>query len=103
MLSGDIQNLYKRLADLIPEERLLHDDLNTLAYGTDASFYRLIPKLVVKIHNEDEALWAIRACAEFKIPYTIRAAGTSLSGQGITDSVLLVIEPSEWRHWFDRR
>ena len=99
MLSGDIQNLYKRLADLIPEERLLHDDLNTLAYGTDASFYRLIPKLVVKIHNEDEALWAIRACAEFKIPYTIRAAGTSLSGQGITDSVLLVIEPSEWRHW----
>ncbi len=99
MLTGNLQKLYKRLADLIPEQRLLYDELNTLAYGVDGSFYRLIPQLVVKLYNEDEALWAMKACAEFKIPYTIRAAGTSLSGQGITDSVLLVIEPSEWRHW----
>lgn len=30
------------------------DPLRTLAYGTDASFYRLIPKLVVQVEREDE-------------------------------------------------
>ncbi len=99
MLNGKYQKLYKHLSEVIPEERLLHDDLNTLAFGSDASFYRLIPKLVVRLFNEDEALFTIRLCAQLKVPFTIRAAGTSLSGQGITDSVLLVIEPSEWRHW----
>ncbi len=32
------------------------DPLRTLAYGTDASFYRLIPKLVVQVEREDEVL-----------------------------------------------
>ncbi len=99
MLSGQYKELYNRLKQEIPENRLLHDDLNTLAYGTDASFYRLIPQLVVKLYNEDEAKFAIKACSDLNVPFTIRAAGTSLSGQGITDSVLLVIEPSEWRHY----
>ncbi|APF18121.1 FAD linked oxidase domain protein [Caldithrix abyssi DSM 13497] len=99
MLAGKYAELYHQLKKQIPEDRLLHDDLNTLAFGADASFYRLTPKLVVKIYNEDEALFAIRSCAALKIPFTVRAAGTSLSGQAISDSVLLVIEPTEWRYY----
>jgi L-lactate dehydrogenase complex protein LldG len=38
----------KRLLEIMPAERLIDDPLRTLAYGTDASFYRLIPKLVVR-------------------------------------------------------
>ncbi len=99
MLAGSYKELYNRLKKHIPENRLLHDDLNTLAFGTDASFYRLIPKLVVKVHNEDEARLVIKTCREMEIPLTIRGSGTSLSGQGVTDSVLMVLVSSEWRHY----
>ncbi|EMV9186488.1 FAD-binding oxidoreductase, partial [Escherichia coli] len=39
---------------LIPRERRFDDPLSTLAFGTDASFYRLIPKLVIRVESEDE-------------------------------------------------
>ncbi len=99
MLSGKFKELYDRLKNHIPKNRLLHDELNTLAFGTDASFYRLIPKLIVKVHNEDEARLVIKACHDLDISLTVRGTGTSLSGQGITDSVLMVVVPSEWRHY----
>ena len=31
----------------LPQQRLFTDPLSTLTFGTDASFYRLIPKLVI--------------------------------------------------------
>ena len=80
-----------RLAPVIAPERLIDDPLRLLSYGTDASFYRLIPKLVVKADTEAEVTAVLAACAEAGAPVTFRAAGTSLSGQSITDSVLLLL------------
>ncbi|KAF0225357.1 MAG: FAD/FMN-containing [Rhodospirillaceae bacterium] len=80
-----------RLAALIPPHRLIDDPLRLLAYGTDASFYRLIPKLVVKADSEAEVLAVLAACRQENVPVTFRAAGTSLSGQAVTDSVLLLL------------
>jgi D-lactate dehydrogenase len=57
--------------------------------GTDASFYRLNPKMVVKVHNEAELRKVLPIAKKFGVPVTFRAAGTSLSGQALTDSVLL--------------
>lgn len=37
------------LDGFIPKERRFTDPVRTFAYGTDASFYRLNPKLVVKV------------------------------------------------------
>ena len=77
------------LAETIPAERLIDDPLRTLAYGTDASFYRLIPQLVVRPENEVELQQTLAACRSRELPVTFRAAGTSLSGQAVTDSVLI--------------
>ncbi len=99
MLNEKYRQLYNRLKRSIPESHLFSDDLSTLVFGTDASFYRRIPKLVVKVHDEAEAQTVIKNCHQMKIPLTIRAAGTSLSGQAITDSVLMLIISSEWRHY----
>ncbi len=99
MISGKYQTLYASLKQRIPAERLIHDDLRLLAFGTDASFYRLIPQLVVKVFNEDEAQLVIRSCHRLNIPLTIRASGTSLSGQAVTDSVLMLIVGSEWQDY----
>ena len=96
MLTGDYKILFNILKDKIDEKRIFHDPMYTLAYGTDASFYRLIPKLVVKAKDEDEVSLILRECASLNLPVTFRAAGTSLSGQAITDSVL-VIAGNDWR------
>lgn len=90
MISGEYKKFYDALLDVIPAERMLHDALSTLAYGTDASFYRLIPKLVIKAKNEEEVQTVLKTADRMNIPVTFRAAGTSLSGQAISDSVLVI-------------
>jgi len=76
---------------LIPAERRFDDPLSTLAFGTDASFYRLIPKLVVRVESEAEVVGLLKLAHSQHVPVTFRAAGTSLSGQAISDSVLIVL------------
>lgn len=83
------QVFHEKLAAFIPEKRLISDPLRTLAYGTDASFYRLIPQIVVRVESADEVSRIIQLASADQIPVTFRAAGTSLSGQAITDSVLI--------------
>ena len=91
-MNQSFQKFLRDISKIIPEERLITDDLRRLTYGTDASFYRLIPRLVVKVHNEQEVADIIRLAGEFRIPLTFRTAGTSLSGQSVTDSVLVVVD-----------
>ncbi|EPC00182.1 4Fe-4S ferredoxin [Litchfieldella anticariensis FP35 = DSM 16096] len=84
------------LAASIPSERLIDDPLRTLAYGTDASFYRLIPQLIVRVESEAELILTLAECHTRGLPVTFRAAGTSLSGQAVTDSVLILLSRA-WR------
>ncbi len=75
----------------MPRERLVTDPLRTLAYGTDASFYRLVPKIVAIVESEADVVGLLAACRTHRTPVTFRAAGTSLSGQAISDSVLALL------------
>ncbi len=98
MLAGKYKTLYKQLLKFIDAERIFHDPLHTLAYGTDASFYRLIPKLVIKARDEQEVSCILNQCAKLSLSVTFRAAGTSLSGQAISDSVL-IIAGNDWKNY----
>ena len=79
---------------LIPRERLFDDPLSTLAFGTDASFYQQINKMVVRVESEAEVVCLLELASAQRVPVTFRAAGTSLSGQAISDSVLIVLGDS---------
>jgi len=96
LLTGKYKSLYNRLIGSISQNRLFDDPLYTLAYGTDASFYRLVPELVIRAKDEAEISLILRECSALNISVTFRAAGTSLSGQAVTDSVL-VIAGSMWK------
>jgi len=78
-----------------------HDPLYLLAKGTDAGMYRLIPKLVVQVNNELEVITVMNVCRKLRVPLTFKAGGTSLSGQTITDSVLLETGPGFTRFSID--
>ena len=98
MLDRRYHRFCRDLRPHIPESRLATDPLRTLAYGTDASFYRLVPKVVVRAENETEVARILKNASAAAIPVTFRAAGTSLSGQAISDSVLLVAGEA-WQGW----
>lgn len=84
-------NFLRDAQQLIPADRRFDDALSTLAFGTDASFYRLIPKLVIRVESEDEVVALLKLAQRDHVPVTFRAAGTSLSGQAISDSVLIML------------
>ncbi|WP_224704408.1 FAD-binding and (Fe-S)-binding domain-containing protein [Devosia aquimaris] len=89
------QRLVSRLAGQV--RAAMHTDpLMTYAWSGDASSYRLIPAAVVFINTEDEVRAVMTAARAEHLPITFRAAGTSLSGQAVTDGVLAVLGDG-WR------
>ena len=83
------------LSGTIEEQRLLVRPIDLIAYASDASFYRLIPRAVVQTRSIEEIQSLFRFSHEHSIPMTFRAAGTSLSGQSISDGLLVEIA----RNW----
>lgn len=90
-----LNEFLSELRRFMPAERIYTDELRTLGWGTDASFYRQIPKVVLRSDGEEEISKIVQLCEKHKLPFTFRAAGTSLSGQSCTDSVLIVAG----KHW----
>jgi D-lactate dehydrogenase len=96
-VAGAHGSLVQRLGEFIPPSRLITDPMRRLTWGTDASFYRLVPQLVVVVQSEAEVRRLLECCAQADTPVTFRAAGTSLSGQALSDSVLVVLGDG-WQH-----
>jgi len=86
-----MSDLIQSLRQHLPDHQIIVDDLRRLAYGTDASFYRLIPEVITVIETENDLKTVLSAARQNKRPVTFRAAGTSLSGQAITDGILALI------------
>ena len=80
----------EEVGKFVPKNALYTDEIRRFAWGTDAGFYRLVPKIVIRSSNEKEVSRILRAASKYDVPVTFRAAGTSLSGQSISDSVLIV-------------
>ena len=83
------------LRQIVAADRIYTDELRRLGWGTDASFYRQIPQVVIRSDGEEEISKIVQLCKNHKLSFTFRAAGTSLSGQSCTDSVLIVAG----KHW----
>ncbi len=89
-LSTKYREFYEAISKVIPKKRIYTDLLNTICYGHDASFYKLVPKIVIICNNSDEIREILFLSDKLSLPIVFRAAGTSLSGQAISDSILVV-------------
>ncbi|MDE6486366.1 MAG: FAD-binding oxidoreductase [Muribaculaceae bacterium] len=85
-----IQDFLADVGALRPAPVMFTDRLRRLAWGTDAGFYRLLPQAVLSPATEEQVSEIMRLASRHGVAVTFRAAGTSLSGQAVTDSVLLV-------------
>ena len=83
------------LGALLPASRVLTRPLDLAAYASDASFYTLTPAAVVRPKDTAEIKALCAWSKRERVPLTFRAAGTSLSGQAVTNGVLVDLS----RHW----
>src|ERR1700744_4152344 len=85
----------EKLKEILPAERIKTRLIDLVSYASDAGFYRLIPKAVVQPVNEAEIIALFNFSATNNIPLVFRTGGTSLSGQSITDGILVDLS----QHW----
>jgi len=93
-----MKHFLSEIEQYIPKNRIFTDDMRLLAWGTDAGFYRLIPQVVIQSANIIEIIKIIQIANKYNLPITFRAAGTSLSGQAISNSIL-VIAGKNWEKY----
>jgi D-lactate dehydrogenase len=91
----DADDLGAQLRSFMDESRVLTRMIERIAFASDASLYRLIPRAVVQPMNLEEVRKLFQFSHERKIPLTFRAGGTSLCGQAISDGILVDVG----RHW----
>lgn len=88
-MKPDYENFIKE-ARKICKDRVYSSYLMRYALGTDASCYSYVPKVVIRARSEDEIIALLALVRKFATPITFKAAGTSLSGQCSSDSVLII-------------
>ena len=89
--SLNVNDLYK----ILPKERVKMRLIDRYAYASDASHFYLIPKAVVVPTSVSEIQALFAFSRQNNINLTFRAGGTSLSGQSVTDGILVDLS----RHW----
>lgn len=89
MLPEKYKQFVQAIKPAFPKKNIITDELKTSIYGTDASFYRMVPKVVINVESEQQVQAVLREAGLRRLPVTFRAAGTSLSGQAISDSILM--------------
>lgn len=90
-----MRTLQDKLASILPTNRVHTRRIDRIAYANDASYFRLVPQAVVQPDSIAEIQALFRFSQEQRIPMTFRAAGTNLTGQAVTDGILVDIS----KHW----
>ena len=84
------------LGRILSPDRVLARPIDRLARSVDASIYRLIPEVVVRPRDVGEVQALLAYARAHRRHLTFRTAGTSLSGQALSDDILVELAPL-WR------
>src|SRR5712671_4093083 len=81
--------LHKQLLKILPAERVKARVIDRYAYASDAIHFYLVPQAIVQPISIEEIKKLFEFSQREKISLTFRAGGTSLSGQSVTDGILV--------------
>jgi D-lactate dehydrogenase len=82
-------NIEEELNKILPAGRIKTRYIDLVSFASDAGFYYLVPKAVVQPATEAEIVSLFKFSHQYNIPLVFRTGGTSLSGQSITDGILV--------------
>ena len=86
----------EELKKILPPEKIKSDLIDRYAFAPDASFYYLLPEVIVQPSSLDEIRMLFLFSQQYALPMVFRTAGTSLSGQSITNGILVDLS-KYWR------
>jgi D-lactate dehydrogenase len=95
LAAGTPEPLRSDLVALLGAERVLARAIDLVAYASDASPYRRLPAVVVMAHDAEDVGKVLAYARRTGTPVNFRGGGTSLSGQGGTNGILIDV-----RRWF---
>lgn len=81
--------MISKLKSLLGADRVKDSLMDRVSYASDAGFYYLVPEAVVQPSTDQEVAALFRISREENLPLVFRGGGTSLSGQSITDGILV--------------
>lgn len=87
--------IHEELRKCFTDDKLKLTLTDRYAMAGDAGFYYLLPQAIVVPQEEDDIRQLFRFSHQHNIPLTFRTGGTSLSGQSITDGILVDLS----KHW----
>src|SRR6516225_11668711 len=93
--AGTPPRLRDDLVALLGSDRVLTRPIDLIRYATDASPYRLFPKVIVIARTVDDVRKVLDYARQHHEIVTFRAAGTSLSGQAQGNGILVDVR----RYW----
>ncbi|WP_295715519.1 FAD-binding and (Fe-S)-binding domain-containing protein [Mucilaginibacter sp.] len=79
----------EELKKILPAARIKTRYIDLVSFASDAGFYYLVPNAVVQPAGEQEIVALFKFSHQYNIPLVFRTGGTSLSGQSITDGILI--------------
>ncbi len=94
----DYNAFKKELLKLGFKGDLLEKPFDRIVNSINASPYKQIPKMVARVSCEEDIILLMKVALKRGIPYTFKAAGTSLSGQCISKNLLIVLN-EKWRNF----
>ena len=80
------------LVDALRRQGVTDVDDSALAksmYASDASLYRIPPRVVVRPRDTDEVAAALGVAREYGVPLTMRGAGTSIAGNAVGAGIVV--------------
>ena len=77
------------LLEMLGETKVSHDPLDLVAVAPDASHYLLTPGVLVRAGSTSDVAAAMAAAKRHNVAVNFRSGGTSLSGQGLTNGVMV--------------
>ncbi len=79
----------RTLREIMGPDRVKDQYIDRVSYASDAGFYYLVPEAVVQPDCEEEIIRLFEYSREHAVPLVFRGGGTSLSGQSVTDGILV--------------
>jgi D-lactate dehydrogenase len=82
-------SIHSELEKIFTKNRVKTSLIDRVSFASDAGFYKLIPKAIVQPIDTKEIKQLFSLCTQTNTPLVFRTGGTSLSGQSITDGILV--------------
>ena len=90
-----MQNIAVELRKYFSDNKLKLSLTDRYAFAGDAGFYYLLPQAIVQPDSVEDIQQLFLFAKTYTVPLTFRTGGTSLSGQSITDGILVDLS----KHW----